>query len=297
MNLNQLRTLIAIADGPSFVAAADRLFITPSAISHQMRELEAELGNELFDRSTRPPQLNAHGQAVVARGREVLRDFDLLVETARSPGEMAGTLKLGCINGISSDLITQALINLRATHPAVQIRIDEGVSGVLAERVVRRDLDAAIISEMINPDPGLKFLPIARDSLFVVAPAGSQGSDWRTLLEAHPFIRLNRLSSMGALIERTIRDADMDLREIMELDSTDVVLNMVRAGLGVGVVPAVRLNHVPVGAVVVAPFGDPPVHRRVVLAERRRSTQTDLSGLVYNELKRLTEQPGELLVN
>ena len=47
---------------------------------------------ELFDRSTRPPQLNAHGQAVVVKGREVLRDFEALVETARAPGEIAGML-------------------------------------------------------------------------------------------------------------------------------------------------------------------------------------------------------------
>ena len=73
MNSIQLKTLIAVADSRSFAEAADRLFITPSAISHQVREIEDYLGLELFDRSTRPPRLNPHGQSVVNRGREILR--------------------------------------------------------------------------------------------------------------------------------------------------------------------------------------------------------------------------------
>ena len=148
MNLAQIRTLIAVADSPSFVVAADHLFITPSAVSHQMRELEQELDTALFDRSTRPPRLNAHGRAIVAHGREVLLGFDALVETARSPGEISGRLMLGCVSGISSDLIPVALANLRASHPAVHVRMQEGLSDPLAGLVRRRELDAAIITEL-----------------------------------------------------------------------------------------------------------------------------------------------------
>ena len=71
MNISQLRTLIVVADSPSFVVAARSLFITPSAVSHQMRELEEEFNTSLFDRSSRPPRLNAHGLAIVTRGREI----------------------------------------------------------------------------------------------------------------------------------------------------------------------------------------------------------------------------------
>ena len=109
MNIAQLRTLIAIADTQSFSSAAASLFITPSAISHQMRELEYELGVALFDRTTRPPKLNAHGYAVVDRGRAVLSQFDTLVELAKSPGEIGGRVMLGCVSGVSSDVIPQAL--------------------------------------------------------------------------------------------------------------------------------------------------------------------------------------------
>ena len=121
MKVAQLRTLIAIVDAKSFASAAEQSFITPSAISHQMRKLESELGVELFDRATRPPTLNSPGYAVVERGREVLARLDTLVELARSPGEIGGRLMLGCVSGVSSDLIPLALARLRTSHPLVQV--------------------------------------------------------------------------------------------------------------------------------------------------------------------------------
>ena len=292
MNIAQLRTLIAVADSPSFVVAADNLFITPSAVSHQMRVLEEELSTELFDRSTRPPRLNAHGLAVVARGRGVLLGFDTLVEAAKSPGEIAGRLMLGCVNGISSDLIPIALANLRATHPSVHVRMEEGLSDPFADRVRRRELDAAIITELPEPNPELQSLPITEEALFVVAPAGTRATGWREALVTYPFIRLNRATGIGAMIDHTLRGAGLVIDEAMELDSSEVIVSMAKAGLGAGVVPAGRLRYVPADAVVVMPFGDPPIQRRVVLVEWRNNTRSDLSRIVYAELKRLTSQTG-----
>ncbi len=74
----------------------------------------------------------------------------------------------------------------------------------------------------------------------------------------------------------------------MELDSSDVVLSMVHAGLGAGVIPAGRLKGEQGDAVRSFPFGDPPVSRRVGLIERPNYERTDLSQVLYLELKRLT---------
>ena len=63
---------------------------------------------------------------------------------------------------------------------------------------------------------------------------------------------------------------------------------MARAGLGAGVVPDGRLRQVPEGAVVALPFGNPPIHRRVVLTERRNNPRSDLSQLVYDAMRRVT---------
>ena len=288
MNLSHLRTLIAIVDTQSFASAAENLFITPSAISHQMRDLEGELGVDLFNRETRPPRLNAHGYAVVERGRELLSQFDTLVELAKSPGEIGGRLMLGCVSGVSSDLIPMVLARLRASHPAVKISIEEGLSEVLAHRVRLRELDAAIITELPEPDVELKSLRLIEEAMMIVAPPDCQLSDWREILAAYPFIRLNRNAGMGKVIDRALKENQLQVQEAMELDSSEVVVGMARAGLGAGVIPDGRLRQIPPGEVVAKPFGDPPIHRRVVLIERINNPRSDLSQLVYDEVKQMT---------
>ncbi len=291
MNITQLRSLIAIDDAQGFSSAADNLFVTPSAISHQMRDLETELGVALFDRASRPPRLNAHGHAVVERGRDVLARFDLLVELAKSPGEIGGRLMLGCVNGASSDLIPQALTKLYAFHPAVQVSIEEGLSEPLANRVRKRELDAAIITELYEADPELKSLLITEEAMVVVAPPDCQTKDWREVLAAYPFIRLNRNAGMGKIIDRALRDNRLQVDEVMELDSSETVVGMAHAGIGAGVIPAGRLRRVPAGEVTVLPFGDPPIHRRLVLIERSNNPRSDLSQLVYDAIRQVTAEP------
>ena len=285
MTISQLRTLIAIADTLSFTAAAERLFITPSAISHQMRDLEEELGVDLFDRMTRPPKLNPHGYAVVERGRDVLVRFDTLTELAKSPGAIGGRLMLGCVSGVSSDTIPLALARLRATHPAVHVSMEEGLSEILANRVRRRELDAAIITELPEEDPELKSLLITEEAMVVVAPRDCALTDWKAILANYPFIRLNRHAGAGKVIDRTLRQHRVTVDEAMELDSSEAVAGMASAGLGAGVIPAGRLRQVDTGEVVSVPFGSPPIRRRVVLIERRNNPRSDLSQLVYDQVR------------
>ncbi len=288
MNIPQLRTLVAIADNKGFADAAERLFITPAAVSQQMRALEDELQVALFDRTTRPPRLNAHGVHIAERASDVLREFDAFANEARAVDEIAGILTIGCISGFSSDLIPKALGNLRTQYPRLQIRIDEGQSATLIRQVHRRELDAAIITEPLIPEPELEMLPITSEALVVVAPMDAEISSWDEALTSLPFLRVNRLSGLGNLIDATLRNSGLVVNDAMELDSTDVVLSMAQAGLGAGVVPEGRLKGEHGQKVKRFPFGSPPVSRRVVLAERPNYARSDLSQVLYLELKRLT---------
>jgi DNA-binding transcriptional LysR family regulator len=287
MNIPQLRTLVAIADHTGFAVAAERLFVTPAAVSQQMRALEDELQVALFDRTTRPPRLNAHGVHIAERAREVLRSFDAFAEEARAVDEIAGVLTLGCISGFSSDLIPMALGNLRKRYPRLQVRIDEGQSAALIRQVHRRELDAAIITKPMMSEPELEMLPITAEALVVVAPPDADVSTWDEALTTLPFLRINRLSGMGMLVDATMRNAGLIVSDAMELDSSDVVLSMAHAGLGAGVIPAGRLKGEQGQSVRMFPFGDPPVSRQVVLIERLNYERSDLSQVLYLELQRL----------
>lgn len=291
MNILQLRTLAAVETHQSFADAAEYLHVTPAAVSQQMRALEDEIGAKLFDRSTRPPKLNAHGALIAERARNVLADFDALKALASSPDEIAGTLLLGTGAGVGSDLVPEALANLRARHPKMRVRIVEGMSDDLANMVRRRDLDAAIITAPLVPEQGLLALPIKDEPLIAIAPAGTKARTWREMLTERPFLRLTRRSGIGAVIDATLRQAAIEVEEAMELDSSEVILALVKAGLGAGVVPQLRLAGQPKGAFKALPFGDPPVLRRIVLVERAGHQNADLAGILYMELKRLSRVP------
>ncbi len=292
MNIRHLRTLVAIADHESFLAAAERLFLTPAAVSQQMKALEDTLQVTLFDRSTRPPRLNAHGAGLIESARTVLQSYDAFVDSAGAPGELAGRLVIGCVSGVSSDLLPRALANLRRAHPRLQVRIEEGLSGPLLRRVLRRELDAAIVTEPPGPEPELRAVPIVNEPMVVVGLADHKADntrdlDWRALLSSRPFLRLNRTTGMGVVIDQALRAAGLAPDEAMELDSSEAVVAMAAAGLGVGVVPASRVTSDYGERLVTVPFGDPPASRRVVLIERRNNQRSDLAQVLYEELQRL----------
>lgn len=287
MNVRHLRTLVSIADSDSFLAAAERLFLTPAAVSQQMKSLEGELRVALFDRSTRPPRLNPHGASLVERARGVLHSYDAFVDAAGAPGELAGRLVLGCVSGVSSHLLPRALASLRERHPRLRVRIEEGMSSPLTRGVLRRELDAAIVTEGLLPEPELRSLPVLKEPLIVVAPAGSGGTTWKALLTGQAFLRINRQSGMGSLIDKILRQEGVILEEAMELDSSEAVVSMALAGLGAGVVPAGRLGEAVRGKLRTLAFGDPPVSRQVVLVERRNNQRSELAQVLYEELQRL----------
>lgn len=289
MNIQHIKTLVAIHDHASFADAADALFLTPAAISQQIRFIEGELQVKLFDRTTRPPTLSPHGINIVTEARDVIARFEALVEMARASGEIAGTLTIGSATGITSALVPRALAGLRERHPRLQVRIEEGLTGDLIGKVRRRTLDAALITEPLVPEPDMKTLPITTEALVVVMPKTLKERGWKNIVTALPFLRLNRKSGVGVLIDNTLRRAGVSVSEAMELDSSESIVDLVTAGLGVGVVPVGRLSGANMSKVRSIPFGTPPVKRQVVLIERRNNQRSDLAGILYQELLGLTE--------
>jgi DNA-binding transcriptional LysR family regulator len=269
MNLRHLETLLAIAETGSFAAAADRVGVTQSAVSMQMQALEQVLGASLFDRARRPPVLNELGRAILVHARTVVRAAEDL-SAAASGAALRGRLRLGIIPTAAIGLVPDALTRLATRAPDLQIRVESGLSTDLARRVGQGVLDAALVTETPRLERGLAVRPVLEEPLLVVAPRSAAGPPARALLRRLPFIRFNRRTGVGRVIDAALRRDRVAVVETMELDSIEAILAMVGRGLGVAVAPAGSLVG-PVSATVHAlPFGDPPVLRRVGLLERER---------------------------
>ena len=116
---------------------------------------------------------------------------------------------------------------------------------MLANRVRNLELDAAIIAELPEPDVEMTSLRLIEEKMMVVAPPDYELSSWRAILAAYPFIRLNRHAGMGKVIDSALKENQVQVQEVVELDSSEFVIGMVRAGLGAGVIPTGRLRQIP----------------------------------------------------
>ena len=290
MSLRQLETLIAITETGGFGAAAMRLGVTQSAVSMQIKALEAELGVVLFDRAHRPPVPTEQARDLLDRAREIVGLYGALKSAARAGGEVAGTLRLGVIPTVSTGILPDALALLRAWYPALSVRIENGLSTELPPRVERGELDAAIMTEPGSLPRGIAGRLIMTERLMVVAPAGTPSAGHADLLRAQPFVRFNRRAGVGRIIDVALRREGIQVTELMELDSIESILAMVRRGLGVAVAPERSLTPEIRRELVCRPFGDPPVSRRVSLIEPARDTRAPLTHALLDTLREAVGQ-------
>lgn len=284
MEIRHLRTLVTVADADSFASAAEQLFVTPAAVSQQIRQLEAELGIQLFDRALRPPRLNTNAESLLGRARELVEQFNDFKSSARE-SQVRGRLSLGSVNGITASLLPETLRSLTRRYPEVRVRIEEGSSRQLVRRVKRRELDAAIVSDISKLPGSMERLPIFSEPLVVIQNPAQAAESWREVLKRDPFLRLNKTSGLGGLIDASLKRFRIRVDEAMELDSTDSIVQMTLSGLGCGVVPMGRVSAEASRALRIFPFGEPQVHRQVVLVQRNSNAPSELLRLLYREIQ------------
>jgi DNA-binding transcriptional LysR family regulator len=237
MSIQNLRTLLAIAERGSFAAAARDVHLTESAVSMQVKALEAELGLVLFDRTRRPPVLTEAGRALLQDARELVRGYERLSRRKDDAEPVEGHLRLGAVPSVLTGLLPGALAALQRKHPGLHVEIAMALSAELVQRVVRKRLDAAIVSELGRVPAGCAWSPFAREPLVLIAPPDAPDRPAGELLARYPFIRYTRQAWVGRLIHATMKRRRLKVAEAMILDTLEAVTAMVAQGLGVSIVP------------------------------------------------------------
>ncbi|MEO1190989.1 MAG: LysR family transcriptional regulator [Pseudomonadota bacterium] len=272
MELRPLRSLVAIADQGSFAAAADRLGLTQSAISLQIKALEEQHGQTLFDRSHRPPILTEAGRQLVVEARHILVLYDRLF--ARGDAVVAGELTLGAVPTALGSILPPALAALRARHPQLAIRVTSGLSEELASQLRGGGLDGALVSDPQHLPEGLDAHEVQRDPLVVIAPPETEGATDLEILQRNPFIQFSRRAWAGEQIDRALRERGLTLTPAMEIDSLDAIIAMVRHRLGVSVVPLPFGRRPEDLGLRALAFGRPALYRSLVVLQPSESPKT-----------------------
>lgn len=237
MTIRLLRTLVAVADADTFSAAAQTVHVTHAAVSQQMRNLEANLGVGLFDRSTRTPELTPIAHEIVAKARVLISDYDNLVPSVLADGGLSGVVTLGALRTTLTGLTPQAMAVLKSRYPQIGLRIRPGLTNMPIGDIDRGSIDAAIITKPHLLPKDIEFRELAREPMQLIASVEETEDDPLFLLQHRPYIRFDRTAVVGTLIDNWIASKRIRVAETMELDSPEAIASMVHANLGVSVTP------------------------------------------------------------
>jgi DNA-binding transcriptional LysR family regulator len=169
MTLTQLEIFSLVAELRGFTAAANRLGISQSAVSHALKSLEQELGVELFRRHQSQVELSDIGQQLLLRARAMLGLANTLrQEAADARGMKSGTLRIGSFGPTSSiKLLPMILLHYRSAHPGIEVHIDEGPDRQVIQWLEERRIDVGFV---VLPEDRFDTFMLIEDQLVALLP-------------------------------------------------------------------------------------------------------------------------------
>jgi DNA-binding transcriptional LysR family regulator len=213
-------------------------------VSAQIQRLEDDLGVQLFERTGRAVTLSDDGRRLLVQAQTVIAGYQAMRgDTGAFGGQAAlAPIHVGAILTVQLGLLPGAVRRWTALGAMPHLNIVPGMSVQLLAQLDAKELDLAV---MIRPRIGvpadMKWLTLMNEPYVAIAPKGTRGevADWASTL---PFVRYNRRSYGGDLVDRYLRRHRLWVREGVELDEPEVILRMVRAGLGWSIVPATLIG-------------------------------------------------------
>ena len=250
-----LETLLAVARTGSVGAAARQRHITPSAVSQQIRRLEAHLDLKLLERAGRGVRLTAAGEAALPVVRELWSGAEAAFgQLTALAGRPATTLRVAVSDYLGKGLLAPVLRDLLDAEPPVRFEIVTTHSRAGVRLVATGDVDLAVVTGQETPR-GLEDRHLFDQPFVWVGPR--RGRRDRTpvteRLRREPVLRLAAESRGRALLDDYLADERIRPVSTIDVPSVSLLLSYVSGGLGIGLVPALALAEAPPDRVVSAP--------------------------------------------
>ncbi|MEM7275497.1 MAG: LysR family transcriptional regulator [Actinomycetota bacterium] len=296
---HQLEYLVAASQAATMADAADRLTISPSALSQGLSELERRLGLPLFERHGRNRVLTDQGRDAVGHAERILAataDLTLWVD-GQLTGER-GEVRLGLIDIAAVHYFPDTLIEYRAERPDVQLRLTVAPSATLTAGLLDGRLDAAVIVDPPTPDRALTYRELFTEELAIYAPtpggratAGQRRARDRVGPADHwgPWVTFPAESHTRRHVATALRALGAEFRVEAESNQPEVLRQMVTLGMGWTVLPVVQAETDP--NPLVRARRRPLLERRLVIARRHRATP---GAAISALLERLTARAAEI---
>lgn len=283
-SIRTLKTFLAVVKYRSFAAAGDKIGLTAAAIGLQMRTLEEDLNVVLFDRGGRSVVLNTSGRNIVDKVEDLVLRYEALTDTG-SYDALSGTIVMGALVSALMGSFADALWNLKQQCPRLDVKLFAGMSSDFSDRVQQGELDAAIVTQSPRLLPStLIWTPLYTEPMVLIVPRRPHfpmPADPMGILRESPFIRFDRKSWTGHLVKDVLQKGNIEVLEDMELNSIEAIIEIVRQGFGVSIVPQLANVHwARDHALKVISIPGVEVNRHVGLLERAQHTRMQVTNAI-----------------
>ncbi|WP_202923260.1 LysR substrate-binding domain-containing protein [Nesterenkonia haasae] len=232
-----MRYVVALAEERNFTRAAQRCHVVQSALSHQIKALEHELGVTLFARTSRRVELTTAGEAFLSSARATLDAAERAVaDASAATGQVRGTLTIGVIPTVTAIDIPSALGQFHQQHPEVRIRLRNGNSNEFISAISGGTMDVAVLGLPDSAPPqGINANILARERLVAVVPAdhalASEHSVRLHQLVGEKFVDFPEGTPGRVPSDLAFHSAGIQREVAFEAMSTDLILGLVSSGL------------------------------------------------------------------
>jgi DNA-binding transcriptional LysR family regulator len=242
--LDEIRTFVVLAESGSLQRAAERLFLTPSAVTRQIQRLEAALKVALLDRRVKPGLITREGRAVLDGGRRMLRIMDDLKASGSEDAEPSGAFRVGLSHALAQPSLVASIQRLTSRFARLQPVLSTGLRQQLVEQVRSGELDVALAFLSVDDTPpgDVASSVLGTERLVLVRARGPQSRARRSSKSKERDLDARWvLNPPGCFIRRSLetrlRELGSPFEVASEINNIDMQLSLVASGMGLGLIP------------------------------------------------------------
>ena len=273
MTLTELKYIVAVAAERHFGRAAERCFVSQPSLSTSVKNLEDELGVQIFERTKSEVLLTPVGEEIVGQARRALEEAERVKTVAKHGRDpLDGPLHLGVIHTVAPYLLPDLIAALRQSAPKMPLDIEENTTANLDEMLKGGLIDAAIVAAPYGA-PGLEVAPLYSEQFRAIVPAKHRWARRKSIVADELAAENLLLLNVGHCFRDQILDACREFARPptagKQGNSLETIRNMVMSGMGISVLPATALTP-KYASPLVKPvdFASPAPSRRIVIATR-----------------------------
>lgn len=258
MEFRNMKTFLRVAELQNFTKAAEELGYSQSTVTVQIQQLEQELDVLLFERIGKNIRLTEQGQAFRHQAREILHAVEQLESSMKGTQQAKGFLRIGTVDSLCSNRLPAVLQEFRRHCPQIEVVVRTGFNEALFDMVQKNEVDLIYFLDVRHyRDEWIKVTEKEEKAYFVAAadnPLTSQGTVSLTEILSQPLLLTEKGKSYRRCLEEEVAKEELELRPVLEMANTDVLIKLVSDSEGLAYFPQFIVDkHIKDGRLAAVP--------------------------------------------